>query len=684
MQKRAKELLRDMFGSEASFYKGQWEAIDSVLSGNRTLVVQRTGWGKSIVYFIATKLLRENGSGLTILISPLLSLMRNQIDAADRLGLNAVSINSTNEEEWDCIVEKLHQNDCDILLVSPERLSNPKFKNDVLPYIEKGIGMFVVDEAHCISDWGHDFRPDYRRIVRIVNNLPSNVPVLATTATANDRVVSDIEEQLGSNLVTLRGPLIRESLKLQTIKLADQSERLAWLSENLPNIEGTGIIYCLTVADCKRVAKWLRYKGIEAYEYYGGKDNREELEEKLMNNEIKVLVATVALGMGFDKPDLGFVIHYQRPGSLVAYYQQIGRAGRGLDSAYAILLNGKEDDDIQDYFISSAFPGVDEMREVLNVIESSDYGLKLSEMMQNLNLSPSRIKKCLKMLEIDGIITKDGSKYVRTSNRWYPDFEKSEEITALRRHELQRMQDFVELDSCLMRFISEELNDLHAEDCGRCTNCAGIKYFSDQVSQQEVIEAIKFLRGEFLTIKSRKRWPYGEVGTESGNISVDEQNQEGRILCRYGDAGWGCYVHDGKYINKYFSDDLVNAAVELILNWEFESVPTWVTCVPSNNHTELVPDFARRVAEQLKLPFIPCLVKVKENEAQKEMENGFQQSRNVIDVFEVEGEFLEEPVLLIDDMVDSRWTLTVCGMKLRRAGSGLVYPFVLASIAGGD
>jgi ATP-dependent DNA helicase RecQ len=248
MKARAEELLRTMLGPRATFREGQWEAISALVEGrSRVLVVQRTGWGKSLVYFIAAKLLRESGTGPTLLISPLLSLMRNQIEAARSLGINARSINSANNEEWTDIEAELAVDQCDVLVVSPERLSNDRFRSQTLPSIQTGIGLFVVDEAHCISDWGHDFRPDYRRIVRIVRGLPKEVPLLATTATANERVGNDIVSQLGTDLVVFRGPLERESLRLQVIELPDQAERLAWLVEHVPGLPGSGIIYCLTV-----------------------------------------------------------------------------------------------------------------------------------------------------------------------------------------------------------------------------------------------------------------------------------------------------------------------------------------------------------------------------------------------------------------------------------------------------
>jgi len=685
LRKRGEQLLKQMFGPEAQFREGQWEAIESVLQRRRTLVVQKTGWGKSIVYFLATKLLREEGAGPTILISPLLSLMRNQIDMAARIGIRAESINSTNPDEWEEIKGTLEQGKCDVLLISPERLANKEFLEKVLPVIEDGIGMFVVDEAHCISDWGHDFRPDYRRIVRILNLLPENVPVIATTATANNRVIRDIKEQLGDQLLISRGPLTRESLKLQSIKLADQAERLAWLAENVRVMAGSGIIYCLTVADCRRVAVWLRLNGIDALEYYGdlGNELREERERLLLNNGVKALVATVALGMGYDKPDLGYVIHYQRPGSLVAYYQQIGRAGRAVDDAYAILLNGREDDEIHEYFISGAFPGADEMIKVLGAIEASD-GLSMHGIQKEINISQGRLSNCLKVLEIDGAVLKKDKKYIRSAKPWFPDTKRSEAVTELRKKELLQMQQFIVTSGCLMKYVADELNDPYAKECGRCANCLGRQFFSEQVAHSKIIEAIEFLRKDFLAIEPRKKWPTGGVGEIKGKIPEEFQMQRGIALCAYGDAGWGRFVRDDKYENGFFRDELVDAAVSLIKEkWQPVPFLKWVTAVPSLRRPALVPEFAKRVAERLGLPFHPILEKIKDKPAQKSMKNSIQQAQNVYDAFMVSGDLPDGPVLLVDDMVDSRWTFTVCSRMLLMRGSGPVFPFALASTAGG-
>lgn len=694
MKERALYLLKKAVGEDTEFREDQWEAIEAVLSGKRTLVVEKTGWGKSIVYFIATKLLREQGKGITLLISPLLSLMRNQIEAAEKIGLKALTINSSNRDNWSQIEKAILKGDCDILFISPERLSNEDFRNNVLNAItiDRGIGMLVVDEAHCISDWGHDFRPDYRRIVRIVQNLPSNIPLLATTATANDRVVNDIKEQLGENLYIIRGPLMRESLKIQVIKLKDQAERLAWLYENINKIPGSGIIYCSTKADCNRVAQWLRNKGINALEYHTSLSNDKaeqgileiEREDMLMNNKMKALVATTKIGMGYDKPDLGFVIHYQSPGSLVAYYQQIGRAGRKLDTAYTILLNGEEDEEIQRYFIESAFPSQQEMGNVLKVIEDSDMGVNKNQLYKELNMSNGRIDNCLKMLEIDMAITKEKSKYFRTPIIWTPDHERSNRVTQQRYDELQRMQEFIDYQDCYMEFISEELDDPIKRKCNRCSNCKGEKFFNDTVERKNVMDAIEFLKRDYLIINPRKQWPAGIIAETRKAIPKEYQNEIGRVLCNYGDAGWGKYVKEDKYIHGYFRDELVDAAVDLIINsWDKEDEPTWVTSIPSLRRPELVKNFAMRVAKKLGIPYVEGIIKTEETDEQKTMRNSYQQARNAIKGFQVVNVIKDEPVLLIDDMVDSKWTLTVCGEMLRKNGSGKVYPFAIASTAEG-
>ncbi len=682
------DLLHRMLGEGKGFRPGQWEAIEAVaVKKQRALVVQRTGWGKSLVYFLATKLLREQGVGPTLLISPLLSLMRNQIAMAENIGIRAFTVNSANREEWALVELALAKDECDLMLVSPERLNNDHFLKQILPKISGRIGLFVVDEAHCISDWGHDFRPDYRRIVRIIRMLPHNVPVLGTTATANNRVVADVQAQLGPGLVLLRGSLDRPSLRLQTICLSNQSERLAWLAENLPKFKGSGIVYCLTVADTERVAGWLKQKGFSAEAYHAGDEGRVErpaLEIAFLNNEIKILVATVALGMGFDKPDIDFVIHYQRPGSVVAHYQQVGRAGRAVERSYGILLSGSEDDDIQNYFIESAFPPVEVFQGILGILEKSE-GLSLNEILAKVNITRTMAEKALKLLEVDGAVSQSYDKrvlYFRTPNPWKPDMERINRVLDHKRAELAQMQAYVDHKGCLMEFLLKALDDPKAAKCGRCANCKGIG-LPVIVSQDLVLEAENYLKGAQVIIQPRKKWPTGLFPDQKQTIPAEYLNAPGRALCYYGDAGWGKKVRGGKYIHDHFDDELVETAVHLIqILWQPDPFPAWVTAIPSNRRPNLVPDFAIRLAEKLQIPYSPVLIRTGNAPEQKTMQNSAMQARNVIGTLAVKSPIPHGHVLLVDDMIDSGWTLTMAGYLLRKNGSGIVYPFTLARATG--
>ncbi len=679
---------------QATFRDGQWESIERLLARRRMLVVQRTGWGKSMVYFLATKLMRENGSGPTLLISPLLSLMRNQLEAAGRIGITARTINSTNNDEWDQIQEELIADSVDVLLISPERLANDSFIQDVLSVIAERIGLFVIDEAHCISDWGHDFRPDYRRIVRVLQAIPPNVPVLATTATANDRVVNDVMSQLGDDIELVRGSLVRESLKLQNINMPSPAARMAWLAQTIPNLPGSGIIYTLTIRDAERLTEWLQVNEIAAKAYHGRIQNREdgtlvreELEQQLLNNEIKVLVATVALGMGFDKPDLGFVIHFQRPASVVHYYQQVGRAGRAVDEAYGILLCGEEDDHIADFFIRNAFPPQQHVTSILEALDDSDGGLSVPSMQSILNIGKSQIDKTIKFLTVESPspITKVGSKWHVTASaaNYKIDQNHVDAITQIRRQEQNQMQEYMEHQGCLMAFLQNALDDPDSQNCSKCRNCNPDLLLPELYDDELANRAALFLRRSYQLIEARKQWPlknmFEHYFFEKRNIPVDLQASEGRALSLWRDAGWGQLVATGKYQTSRFADELVTACVVMITNWNPTPAPEWITCIPSLNHPELVPDFAQRLAAALDLPFVPCIEKTRQNSQQKTMENSFQQAQNLDGVFRLNLEQkVYSPCLLIDDMVDSRWTFTVASALLRQVGCTVVYPLALA------
>lgn len=681
---KALSLLRSGTGlSNANFRTDQEEAICHVVEGrSRLLLVQKTGWGKSIVYFIATRLLRDSGRGPALLISPLLALMRNQIAAAQRMGVRAATINSDNHEEWKSTEIRLKSGEIDILLISPERLANEHFRTQVLSSISDSISLLVIDEAHCISDWGHDFRPHYRLLERMVKTMPRTVRLLATTATANDRVMDDLSSVLGPELHVSRGDLNRPSLTLQTIRMPSQAERLAWLAEQLVTFQGNGIIYTLTVRDANQVAEWLKSRGLNVEAYTGETgDSRERLEQALLDNQVKALVATTALGMGYDKPDLAFVVHYQTPGSVVAYYQQVGRAGRALDSAYGILLSGEEEIDITDWFIKTAFPTRQEVADVLIELEEEPAGLSIPQLLARVNLSYGRIEKTLALLSLESPspIVKQGSKWQLTSAFLSEDFwKRAERLTKLRREEQKQMQDYVNLPfGKHMPFL---ISALDGDPCNATQ--PRLPPLPNHVKPELVNEAIAFLRRTSLPIEPRRKWPYGGMAHYgvSGNIPIEHQAQPGKVLCIWGDAGWGGLVRKGKYHDNNFSDELVLACVKMIDEWSPKPFPTWATCVPSLRHPTLVPNFAQRLARALNIPFHQVLHKIVERPEQKTMANSTQQALNVDGSLSLSSELVvpRGPVLLIDDMVDSRWTFTVSAWLLRTHGSGEVWPLALA------
>ncbi len=696
-KQEAQELLKTAVNDTgAEFRAGQWEAIDALVNHRqKMLVVQRTGWGKSSVYFISTRILRDRGAGPTVIISPLLALMRNQIEAAERLGIRAETINSTNSEDWDAVYQRILADQVDAVLISPERLSNEAFMDRLLLPIADRIGLMVVDEAHCISDWGHDFRPDYRRMVNILRQMPPNMPVLGTTATANNRVIQDVQVQIG-NINIQRGPLVRDSLALQTMRLPDQASRLAWLAQYIPGLPGTGIVYVLTKRDAEQVSTWLNEQGIVASAYHGSIEHedfedsnsyRQHLESLLLNNQIKALVATTALGMGYDKPDLGFVIHYQAAGSVVAYYQQVGRAGRAIDQAYGVLLSGTEDDDIHEFFRRSAFPPERHVIAILNALEQCD-GLSTFGLQEQLNLRLGQINKVLKLLSVENPapVIKQGPKWFRTPVPFQMDHARIEHLTHQRELEWRELNGYIDSSTCLMAFLRSALDDPESEDCGQCAVCLGSPVVPVAVDRNLTILAKQFLRHAEIPIKPKIQVASGaylQYGFR-GNLRPELRAAEGRVLSRWGDSGWGGWVKQDKH-SGHFRDELVEAIADMYEHrWHPAPAPQWVTCVPSRNHPSLVPDFAQRLAGRLQLPFVDAIHKVRDNESQRDQQNRFHQCSNLDGAFELKNGIPQTPVLLVDDIIDSGWTLTVLAALLRQAGSGPVYPVVLASTKAGD
>lgn len=691
---QAQALLRTALANpDAAFRDGQWQAIDTLVNRRqKLLVLQRTGWGKSAVYFISSKIFRDRGMGPTIIISPLLALMRNQIEAAERLGLRAATLNSTNRDAWDEVKQQLLSGHIDCLLISPERLANDAFIETVLQPIADQIALMVIDEAHCISDWGHDFRPDYRRIVNILRQLPANTPVLGTTATANNRVVDDIQTQLG-DIQIQRGPLIRKSLALQTLVLPDQASRLAWLAQTIPSLPGTGIVYTLTIRDAEQVAAWLVQNGIDACAYHGsveaaGFDTsnlyRQHLESRLLNNQLKVLVATTALGMGYDKPDLSFVIHYQAPGSIVGYYQQVGRAGRGIDRALGVLMAGNEDADIHDFFRSNAFPSEAQVAKILGLLEAHD-GLSVRGIETGSNLRQSQINKVLKLLSVENPapVIKLGSKWTRTPIPFQMDRDRIHHLTQQREQEWQDIQAYIACQDCKMTYLRRALDDTDITPCGQCSSCLGQSLLDTNIDASLAHQAGTFLRHAEMTIK-----PKAQVAANAfvkygfkGNFPPSLKAREGRALSRWGDAGWGQMVKTQKHAG-HFDDELVEAMAAMIQQrWQPQPAPQWVTWVPSLRQPDLVPLLAQRLAARLELPLIEGVRKVKACAPQRDQHNRFHQCANLDGAFIVANNLPDTPLLLVDDLVNSGWTLSVIAALLQQVGTGPVHPVALASLA---
>ncbi len=674
LETRAGAALSQLVGRPTEFRDGQLEAIATLVRDKqRVLCVQRTGWGKSAVYFVATRLLRDDGAGPTLLVSPLLALMRNQIEHAQRGGIKAVTINSDNQDDWDAIYDAVEADLVDLLVVSPERFANAKFRSSVLPKLVDRAGLFVIDEAHCISDWGHDFRPDYRRFAQVLRMLPSAIPVLCTTATANDRVVADVVDQLGHDLVVLRGQLERESLALDVVQLPSQAQRLAWLAAAIPQIEGSGIVYTLTVRDAMLVSDWLCAQGIAAAAYFGGEEssNKQAIEDRLKHNDLKVVVATSALGMGYDKPDLAFVIHFQSPGSAIAYYQQVGRAGRALPNAVGVLLAGEEDERIQNWFINTAFPPQQHAEAIMTMLADQDGPVGVAVIEREVNIKRSRLTNMLKVLEVEGVVERVGAKFQRTDQPWTYPVDRIEHITGQRHQEQARMRNYLDGDGCLMQHVRAELDDPDPQPCGRCGRCLARPVVDVAIDSDVARRAVTFLRGHSIDIEPRKQWP------DLKRIVPDRQAAAGKALCQLGDGGWGETVLDQRRNGK-FSDELVDAVAVLYRGWRPEPRPRWVTAVPSLRDVEGVASFARRLADRLGLPFYEVLVREHQRPAQREMENSAQQCRNVVGAFAVVGETPNGPVLLVDDVIDSRWTVAVITDVLRGAGCDAVVPIALA------
>jgi len=696
----AEAVLDRLVGRDGTaFREGQWEAVDALVNhGRRALVVQRTGWGKSAVYFVATALLREAGAGPTLLVSPLLALMRDQVAAAARAGVRAAEISSSNADRWDEVLSSLDADEIDVLLVSPERLENPRFRDTVLPGLVRRCGLVVVDEAHCISDWGHDFRPDYRRIRDLLVKLPGGTPVLATTATANARVTRDVAEQLGAGgveVTTVRGPLGRDSLRLGVLRLETVADRLAWLIAHLGDLPGSGIVYTLTVSAAEDTARLLREAGHAVLPYTGRTDGAERLaaEEALRHNEVKALVATSALGMGYDKPDLGFVVHLGAPSSPVSYYQHIGRAGRAVRQSDVLLLPGIEDEAVWRYFATASMPRQEDAEAVLAALSASSSPMSTPLLETVADVRRTRLELLMKVLSVEGAVQRVGGGWKTTGEPWAYDAERYARVDEARSREAEAMRAYVAGGTCRMAFLQRDLDDDSAEECGRCDVCAG-PWYSGEVPAAAREQAGAQLRRAGVEVEPRAQWPSGvtRLGVDvSGRIPAEERYERGRAVARLTDLGWGPRLRE---LLAEASPDaaapaaLLDACVQVLAGWDWTTRPGAVVSLPSRRRPLLVSSVAEHLSQVGRLPYLGSLELRHGGPTGRPGGNSAFRLAGIWDRVAVPdgvaarlGEAGAAPLLLVDDLVDSRWTMTVGARELRRAGAAGVLPFALAVAA---
>jgi ATP-dependent DNA helicase RecQ len=678
----AQEYLNRIAGLAAVLREDQWTAIDALVNQRRkAVVVQRTGWGKSAVYWIATALLRARGSGPTLVISPLLALMRDQVAAAAKAGIRAATLNSANGDDWPDIEAAIAANEIDVLLISPERLNAWGFRQRVLPHLAGRIGLLVIDEAHTLSDWGSDFRPDYRRIRDVLAGLPDGTPVLATTATANSRVTADVADQIGTDVITLRGSLDRTSLTLSVVPTPSIVDAYAWISDALNGgdaLGAGGIIYVLTVAETQRLAGFLTDQGhnVAAYSSDTPAEDRARLEADLLGGRLRALVATSSLGMGLDMPHLSFVIHLGSPNSPISYYQQVGRAGRALDHADGVLLPTAADENIWAYFDSTAFPPEATVRKVLAALADADGPLSVPALETQTGLRRGRLESLLKVLDVDGAVARADGGYAATGQHWRYDQERYDGIAAARRAEQAQMREYLAGRTCLMTHLRHALDDPDATPCGRCSACTGTLPSPGAAADPATVAAARaHLRGQDTLIEPRKQWPSG--ASRRGRISVDTRAEVGRALAIGQDPAWGDAVTAALSGDAAVSGEVLDGIVGVLRRWGWPAGrPSWVTWVPSRQHGVLLADLATRVAElgrmQLANPWTASA-----GPRQADASGQVAAANGPLGRLSITGEVPSGPCLLVDDVTRSGWTFTVAAALLREAGAGPVYPLAL-------
>ena len=672
-------VIHAMAGEQAIPRADQASAVRALVADqSRVLVVQATGWGKSAVYWAATSAIRALGGGPTLVVSPLLALMRDQVQAAAGAGLQARTINSTNVDDWESIMASVEDGTVDVLLVSPERLANPTFARRIGPVIERA-GLIVIDEAHCISDWGFDFRPDYQRLSRVLTASPTT-PVLATTATANQRVTDDVAVQLGRSTVVLRGGLARTSLALSVIGGLGPLERFAWVDGALGRLGGSGIIYVPTVADTDRLAGFLASQGHVVAAYSGALDAaaRERIEDDLRANRLQAVVATSALGMGYDKPDLGFCIHVGSPGSPVAYYQQVGRAGRAIDRADAVLLPSESDERLWKFFATASIPDPKQMESVLAVLADRGTPMSVTEIESATGVRRGRVESLVKIAAVDGAVERVSAGWQATGVPYVYDADKWDGIRAAREVEEDLMRSYAGGRGCLMEFLQRVLDDPDPGPCGRCSVCTGVLPAQGRDVDLDAVRAARVdLRGADVVIEPRKLWPKGIVGGPSGRIVGA---LTGRALL-YADAPeWSEAAREVAGPDGVLDDEVIEGMVAVLGRWrtQWAQRPVAVVPMPSRRHPEIVADLAQRIAAVGKLPLIDALVAAGTPPPQDVA--SLPRVRALLDGLRLRDDVVLPgggPVLLVDDTYRTGWTMTVAASLLRRAGAEGVLPLVV-------
>ncbi|MDP3968679.1 MAG: DEAD/DEAH box helicase [Nocardioides sp.] len=689
----AARVITAMAGPEARLRPDQETAVAALCEdAARVLVVQATGWGKSAVYWAATACRRAEGHGPTLVVSPLLSLMRDQVVAAERAGLRAATLNSSNTDAWSAVESELTAGHLDVLLVSPERLANPGFGRRVLDALAGRLGLVVIDEAHAVSDWGHDFRPDYRRVSDVLQRLHPSTPVLATTATANARVTDDVAAQLGDATLVLRGPLARASLQLSVVDPGrgeghdrlSPLDRYAWVVDHLPTLPGSGIVYALTVADAHRLADAVAavHPDLPVAAYTGQLEagRREELEDALRANRLKALVATSALGMGYDKPDLGFVIHVGAPPSPVSYYQQVGRAGRALEHAHAVLLPSEADAGVWDYFATATIPVPEQVERVLAVLAGGGgEPMSVAAVEAESGVRRTRVELMLKQLAVDDVVERVEGGWLPTGKQWTHDAEHYDGVVAVRRREADIMRAYTRSERCLMQLLQESLDDPTAEPCGRCSVCRGAlpEGLALRPARATVVAVAKVLRRQRHELEPRKMWPGGAFGSR-GRIAPGELAAPGRVLVHADAPEWQDLVREAFARDAGAGDELREALVAVLADWKgsWPARPEVVVDLPAAGFPRLTASLGDHLAEvgglgRASLPVTPpadprSLTSAEEAAWWRDALAG-------LDPPPVQ----DRTVLLLLDASASGWPATVAASWLARAGARTVLPLLV-------